>query len=363
MSLTNTLPSALEPSFKGVKGAFYAVPADVSGFFFLRNSTDNQDAKIYAELRNGHRVIVAVLQYTSTAEKVMKDLTDNYAHIRASIEAEKLAREEQRQELNHYERRIDSKRDRYEELAVKKRREAHTAFDTSHNIVAQIPFGQPILVGHHSEKRHRAMIERSDRQMGKACQLDKTADYYESRAAKVGTGGISSDDPEAIYKLEAKLAGLKSAHEKMIAANKIIRKKTLTNEQKIDQLFCLGLSEKQSIEILKPKYGEIGFASYSLKNSNAVIKSTEDRIKQLNKFRSLDDKVTAHKGFKVEIDTEDNRILIRFDSKPDEVVCAMMRRRAFKFSPSRKNAWVRQITNNALYSTRILTEELNKLFK
>jgi hypothetical protein len=37
-----------------------------------------------------------------------------------------------------------------------------------------IPFGQPILVGHHSERRHRRVIERVDRAMGAAVDNAKT---------------------------------------------------------------------------------------------------------------------------------------------------------------------------------------------
>ena len=55
-----------------------------------------------------------------------------------------------------------------------------------------IPFGQPILVGHHSEKRHRAAIARSDAAMRKSVDEGKKADALRSKAASVGTGGIAS---------------------------------------------------------------------------------------------------------------------------------------------------------------------------
>lgn len=46
-----------------------------------------------------------------------------------------------------------------------------------------IPLGQPILVGHHSERRHRRAIERADNAMRKACEETDKAKYFEGRAA------------------------------------------------------------------------------------------------------------------------------------------------------------------------------------
>ncbi|HAO14890.1 MAG TPA: hypothetical protein DDE71_04930, partial [Tenacibaculum sp.] len=39
-----------------------------------------------------------------------------------------------------------------------------------------IPFGQPILVGHHSEKRHRRTIEKAHRAMDKCLEESKKAE-------------------------------------------------------------------------------------------------------------------------------------------------------------------------------------------
>lgn len=42
---------------------------------------------------------------------------------------------------------------------------------------------EPIKIGHHSEKRHRALIERNHNRMAKSMELKKVAEHYESRAA------------------------------------------------------------------------------------------------------------------------------------------------------------------------------------
>lgn len=62
--------------------------------------------------------------------------------------------------MNDYERKQEARRQRYEELAAKNEKESSRRFGTAHEIGSHIPLGQPILVGHHSERRHRADIRR-----------------------------------------------------------------------------------------------------------------------------------------------------------------------------------------------------------
>ena len=57
--------------------------------------------------------------------------------------------------------------------------ESSAAFDEADGIGKTIPMGQPILVGHHSERGHRADLRRIDRNMAKA--VAKTAEAKELR--------------------------------------------------------------------------------------------------------------------------------------------------------------------------------------
>src|SRR5687767_1371406 len=107
---------------------------------------------------------------------------------------------------NAYEQKQDARRERFEELAEKARRESESAFDRSRRMASVIPLGQPILVGHHSEGRDRRYRARIAAQMDKSCELSRKADYYQQRAESVGKGGISSDDPGAIAKLQTQLS-------------------------------------------------------------------------------------------------------------------------------------------------------------
>ncbi|HRM75967.1 MAG TPA: DUF3560 domain-containing protein, partial [Paracoccus sp. (in: a-proteobacteria)] len=89
------------------------------------------------------------------------------------------------------------RRDRLEAAADRAETRANAAYKRADMSEAStgIPFGQPILVGHHSESRHRRAIERADNAMRKSVAEDKRARELRAKAASVGTGGISSEDP------------------------------------------------------------------------------------------------------------------------------------------------------------------------
>lgn len=80
---------------------------------------------------------------------------------------------------------MSDKVDRYRQYADNARKRSDAAFQGSHDAVSGIPFGQPILVGHHSEGRHRAALKRQDSRMRKSIEEDEKAKYWESRAGHV----------------------------------------------------------------------------------------------------------------------------------------------------------------------------------
>ena len=120
--------------------------------------------------------------------------------------------------LNRYEQRLADTKARYVERAERAARDSESTYRKARQMGEAIPFGQPILVGHHSEKRDRNYRDRIHNTYGKAFALQDKAKHYEQKAASVGTGGISSDDPDAIEKLRAELANMEAAQERMKAA-------------------------------------------------------------------------------------------------------------------------------------------------
>lgn len=79
--------------------------------------------------------------------------------------------------------RAEERADRFEDLSVKRADDADRAHKTVSAICDGIPFGQPILVGHHSERHARKDAERIENGMRRAVKLFETSEYWKSRAA------------------------------------------------------------------------------------------------------------------------------------------------------------------------------------
>jgi hypothetical protein len=74
---------------------------------------------------------------------------------------------------------------------------------------------EPIKIGHHSEKRHRALIERNHNRMRKAVELNDKANEYAERAKywESKTEEINLSMPESIDYFEFKLEEAKERQE------------------------------------------------------------------------------------------------------------------------------------------------------
>lgn len=79
--------------------------------------------------------------------------------------------------------RAEDRAERFEDYSDKRGTEAARALDYVHKIADGIPLGQPILIGHHSERHARKDAERIENGMRKAVQLFDTSEYWQRRAA------------------------------------------------------------------------------------------------------------------------------------------------------------------------------------
>jgi hypothetical protein len=266
--------------------------------------------------------------------------------------------------MNSYEIKQAARKARLEERAAGAQDASNTVYKQVRTMASAIPFGQPILIGHHSEGRDRNYRNKISRGYQKSFELSAKSEHYAQKAASVGTGGISSDDPDAIAKLSAELASLQSNQDRMKAANKAIRASTVPEKQ-IAGLVALGFTESQATGLLTKDFcGRIGFPNYSLTNNNANINRIKKRIAELEqrRTRATVEKVDEDAGFTYREDTEDNRVHIVFPDKPDEATRAVLRSYGFKWSPSRPGKpWVRQLTNAGIYAGRQACAELRKM--
>jgi len=187
---------------------------------------------------------------------------------------------------DNYEERKQNRIDRYKKRAQNANNRSSQLYESGMSSLKQIPFGQPILCGHHSEQRDRNFRARAGAKIDKAMGERKKADYYEEKAqAAENNTAISSDDPEAVVKLQEKLNQAEEIQVIMKAANKIIQKKKLSDEEKIIELVKIDkITEKTAKGILAPDcMGCIGFPSYKLINNNANIRRMKERIAHLKR--------------------------------------------------------------------------------
>lgn len=111
--------------------------------------------------------------------------------------------------------RAKAKAERYSNWAASAENKSNQYYKTSHAITENIPMGQPILVGHHSEGRHRRDLEKSWNAMGKSVEFSDKAESHESKAeywAKKAND-INLSMPESVEFYEFKLEQAKEQHE------------------------------------------------------------------------------------------------------------------------------------------------------
>jgi uncharacterized protein DUF3560 len=181
---------------------------------------------------------------------------------------------------HNFEERKQNRIDYAQEQAAKNDQKADQLYNSAKKMADCIPFGQPILVGHHSEKRDRNFRKKIHNKFGQSFQAQDKANHY-ARKAKIieNSDAIFSDDPQAIEKLKEKLANLHTAQEFMKAANRCIRKKDKGGFLKIPHA-----TEKMWNQLNTPDpMGRVGFASYSLQNNNAEMARVKQRIALLEK--------------------------------------------------------------------------------
>jgi hypothetical protein len=241
-------------------------------------------------------------------------------------------------EFNAYEKRQAERKARLEDIADRLRAESDSAYQTARRMADVIPFGQPILVGHHSEGRDRRYRARIWRKQDQACELAAKAKHYAEKAASVGTGGISSDDPAAVEKLKGELAKLERLQETMKKANSLVRKRDR------EGLSALGFSETRISQLFTPDFcGRIGFPDYALTNNGANIRRIRKRIEEL---QTAPTEIAERQEGDITIreDATENRVMLIFPGKPSEEVRAILKSAGFKWSPNR-GAWVRFLNN------------------
>ena len=162
-----------------------------------------------------------------------------------------------------------------------------------------------------------------------------------------GMGGIRQDDPQAIPKLEKKLAGLEKAQETMKAVNAYFRKHGTLDG-------CPHLSpenlEKLKVDMVSGwHYEKKPFQSWELSNNNAEIRRIRQRIDSLTRAKETVYVDWEFEGGHVEANREQSRLQVFFDGKPDADTRQQLKENGFRWAPS-VGAWQRLLNGNAYYA-------------
>ena len=163
---------------------------------------------------------------------------------------------------------------------------------------------------------------------------------------------------QEVERLQNKLDTLTEWHEQMKAANKIIKSKSTADEQR-EELAAIGLDKREIAEVMGEVYPWKGYPAASLSNNLAKIKATQAAIERHKAMAEAEDKEITFNGGRVVVCNADERMRFYFDEMPSAEVRAMMKRKAFKWSP-KNGAWQRQLTANCKFDTKRILAELNK---
>lgn len=249
--------------------------------------------------------------------------------------------------MNEYEAKQESRRERLLGAAEKAHAEADANRRRADSIAGVIPLGQPILVGHHSEVRHRRDLDRMHGAMGKAIDADKRAAELGRRADAVGSGGISSDDPEAVAKLRQKLAEMEERRERIKRVNRAYKKLVGAGASPAAAVGQLDVPDDEKMAIarsmaLQP-YHRAPYPPYVLSNLAGNMRRVRERIAELSAAGDEPAREPIRgDGYTIREDKDANRIRFEFDARPPKEVCRLLRGYGWRWSPT-ESAWLRHL--------------------
>jgi hypothetical protein len=252
--------------------------------------------------------------------------------------------------MNDFASKRERRIKRFRQLADKHENISNGRHFAARQQLEMIPPGQPILVGHHSERGHRAHLKRIDQHFAKAKQHHHTAEYFRRRAAAMESNrAIFSDDPDAAEKLVDRIERLKKRQGLMKRANQLIRKDDR------EGLADLGFSGEVIERLFVADFaGRTGFPRFELTNNPASIRRLEKRLAQIQQAQSEETTETLFpEGVRLVDNVEANRLQIFFPEIPAEDLRRQLRQNGFRWSPA-TDAWQRHRSNRATYLAKLI---------
>jgi hypothetical protein len=241
---------------------------------------------------------------------------------------------------NNYEERRQNRIDYANDQADKNNKLSDQLYNRAKEMGAVIPMGQPILMGHHSEKRDRNYREKIHNTFGKSVKAWEKAKYYADKAEAIENNtAIFADDPQATEKLRQRVEELQNLQDTMKLINKLLKKKDKQTFLKIE-----GVTEDLWQKLSTPdRVHGIGFPRYKLQNNNANLKRLKLRLQNLEYLATKTSEEITIGEVVIKANMEANRVQIFFPGKPAEEFRATLKKNGFRWAPSEK-AWQRHYT-------------------
>ncbi|WP_312265233.1 DUF3560 domain-containing protein, partial [Mixta calida] len=149
--------------------------------------------------------------------------------------------------------RQEERAERFEEYSEKRAAESGQVLAAVDSLASAIPFGQPILVGHHSERRARKHAQKIENGMRRAVNLFETSEYWERRAEASLRHAAYKERPDVRWRRIKKIeADLRKADRRLQDCQKFIKLWSSENLNRamalvianIDHLHCCFSLEK-----------------------------------------------------------------------------------------------------------------------
>lgn len=217
--------------------------------------------------------------------------------------------------LRKFEEKKTTKAENLRQRANTMRVEAN-AIDAHDRRLAGVMAGTPIIVGHHSEGRHRNALKKMQSRSRKVVGLLQDADKLEQRAARAESdGAISSDDPDAVLKLKEKY---------------------------------------RALEVQFPS-----LSGFRRTNARQELDRIRKRIESIRENRAKAGKEIAVGDVKATWNGEENRVQIKFPNVPTDEQRAWLKSHGFKWAPSQE-AWQRKANESAWFWASAFMRDLQK---
>ena len=201
---------------------------------------------------------------------------------------------------------------RREDWAASRRAKQGASFAAAERLASQIPLGQPILVGHHSERHARRDAERIQTGMTRGVEHGKMAAHHGQAADTIRQQldqSIYRDDVDAVERLEEKLAGLEGERDRTKEINTWLQKNRkrhgftagrlpgwTSSEDEVRRVAALFAECSQAIELTTEERDRlmhalemrrIGMPGYVLSNLGGNISRARQRLEEARARRQV----------------------------------------------------------------------------